>query len=219
MELKEWVTDVTVLRLVEHPNLAKLVGYYAEDNERGIQRLLVYENMPNGSIEHHLSSGETLSWTMRLKVARDTARALVYLHEEMDFQVLKEGLPKASGMVGYMAPEYILIGNRTSNSDIWSYGVFLYELITGSRPLDMNRPQNEQNLLEWVKPFIGSKGFRLIVNLRLKGNYSLKSAQKLSTIANKCLSKNPKSRPKMSEVLGMVNQLGFHQKQPVTTSQ
>nr|GFB03397.1 probable serine/threonine-protein kinase PBL19 [Tanacetum cinerariifolium] len=193
---------------------------------------LVYENMPNGSIEHHLSSGETLSWTMRLKVARDTARALVYLHEEMDFQIsnlpmflgpqgglARASTMKASGMVGYMAPEYILIGNRTSNSDIWSYGVFLYELITGSRPLDMNRPQNEQNLLEWVKPFIGSKGFRLIVNLRLKGNYSLKSAQKLSTIANKCLSKNPKSRPKMSEVLGMVNQLGFHQKQPVTTSQ
>ncbi|GKD66718.1 serine/threonine-protein kinase PCRK1-like protein [Tanacetum coccineum] len=88
-ELKEWVTDVNVLGLVEHPNLVKLVGYCAEDNERGIQRLLVYENMPNGIIEHHLSSRsvETLSWTMRLKVARDTARALVYLHEEMDFQI------------------------------------------------------------------------------------------------------------------------------------
>lgn len=86
---KEWVTEVNVLGVVEHPNLVKLVGYCAEDDERGIQRLLVYEYMPNRSVEDHLSSrsGETLSWTMRLKVAQDAARGLTYLHEEMDFQV------------------------------------------------------------------------------------------------------------------------------------
>ncbi|KAK4576895.1 hypothetical protein RGQ29_027432 [Quercus rubra] len=68
---KEWVTEVNVLGVVEHPNLVKLVGYCAEDDERGIQRLLIYEYMPNRSVEHHLSTwAETpLSWAMRLKVA------------------------------------------------------------------------------------------------------------------------------------------------------
>lgn len=75
--------------MIEHPNLVKLVGYCAEDDERGIQRLLIYEYMPNGSVEDHLSTqSETpLPWAMRLKIAQDSARGLAFLHEEMGFQV------------------------------------------------------------------------------------------------------------------------------------
>ncbi|KAI3738284.1 hypothetical protein L2E82_28308 [Cichorium intybus] len=61
------------------------------------------------------------------------------------------------GTVLYAAPEYIESGHLSSKSDVWSYGVFLYELITGRKPLDMNRPQNEQKLLEWVRPYVKSK--------------------------------------------------------------
>ena len=87
---KEWLTEVNVLGIVDHPNLVKLIGYCAEDDERGAQRLLVYEFMPNRSVDDHLSGralGTTLSWPMRLKVALDAARGLKYLHEDMDFQV------------------------------------------------------------------------------------------------------------------------------------
>lgn len=111
------------------------------------------------------------------------------------------------GTMGYAAPEYIQTGRLTSKSDVWSYGVFLYELITGRRPLDRNRPKSEQKLLEWVKPYLDSKKFRLILDPRLEGKYSLKEAQRLSIVANRCLARHPKSRPKMSEVLEMVNRV------------
>lgn len=79
------------LGVVKHPNLVKLVGYCAEDDERGIQRLLVYELMRNKSLEDHLLSRMhaplPLPWLIRLKIAQDAARGLAYLHEEMDFQV------------------------------------------------------------------------------------------------------------------------------------
>lgn len=75
---------------MKHPNLVKLVGYCAEDDERGIQRLLVYELMHNKSLEDHLLSrvSTALSWVLRLKIAQDAARGLAFLHEEMDFQVI-----------------------------------------------------------------------------------------------------------------------------------
>ncbi|XP_058076508.1 serine/threonine-protein kinase PCRK1-like [Magnolia sinica] len=240
---KEWVTEVNVLGVVEHPNLVKLVGYCAEDDERGIQRLLIYEFMPNKSVEDHLSTRfpTSLSWAMRLKIALDAARGLTYLHEGMDFQIIfrdlkssnillderwnaklsdfglarqgpAEGLTHVStaavGTIGYAAPEYVQTGRLTAKCDVWSYGVFLYELITGRRPLDRNRPKNEQKLLEWVKPYIlDTKKFPMILDPRLQGQYSLKSALKLSMVANKCFVRHAKSRPKMSEVLEMVKQI------------
>ncbi|KAJ0088718.1 hypothetical protein Patl1_31546 [Pistacia atlantica] len=199
---KEWVTEVNFLGVVEHPNLVKLVGYCAEDNERGTQRLLVYEFMPNGSLDQYLSrrSRTVLPWTLRLKIALDAARGLKYLHEEMDFQVV--------GTVGYAAPEYVQYGHVSAKSDVWSYGVFLYELITGRCPFDRNRPKSEQKLLEWVKPYLSdAKKIRQIVDRRLEGKHSLNSVLKLATIANQCLVRNPNLRPKMSEVLEMVTEI------------
>ncbi|PIA60280.1 hypothetical protein AQUCO_00300054v1 [Aquilegia coerulea] len=199
---KEWITEVNCLGVVKHPNLVKLVGYCAEDDERGIQRLLVYELMPNKSLEDHLLARvpQPLSWTMRLKIAHDAARGLAYLHEEMDFQVV--------GTVGYAAPEYVQTGRLTAKSDVWSFGVVLYELITGRRSVDRNLPKNEQKLLEWVKPYVsGSKRIHVIMDPQLEGQYCRVSAQKLVSLANKCLMKQPKSRPKMSEVVEMLGQL------------
>ncbi|KAG6517779.1 hypothetical protein ZIOFF_021177 [Zingiber officinale] len=248
---KEWLTEVNVLGVLEHPNLVKLVGYCAEDDERGIQRLLVYEYMPNRSVDDHLSnrSRTTLSWPMRLRVALDAARGLAYLHEEMEFQIIfrdfktsnilldkdwkaklsdfgmarqgpTEGITHVStavshaalrpvvGTLGYAAPEYLQTGRLTSKSDVWSYGVVLYELVTGRRPIDRNRPRGEQKLLEWVKPYItDAKKLRIIMDTKLQDDYSLKSATRLVYVANRCLVRLPKSRPKMSEVVEMLRQI------------
>nr|XP_043627301.1 serine/threonine-protein kinase PCRK2-like isoform X2 [Erigeron canadensis] len=90
--IKYGALKVNVLAVVEHPNIVKLIGYCREGCERGIYELLVYEYMPNKSVNHHLStkSGAPLSWARRLKVAQDVARALTYLHEEMEFQYIFE---------------------------------------------------------------------------------------------------------------------------------
>jgi len=110
------------------------------------------------------------------------------------------------GTMGYASPEYVQTGRLTSKNDVWSYGVFLYELITGRHPIDRNRPRGEQKLLEWIRPYLSDgRKFQLILDPRLDKKQIFKSAQRLSMIANRCLVKNPKNRPKMSEVLEMVN--------------
>ncbi|CAD5319804.1 unnamed protein product [Arabidopsis thaliana] len=242
---KEWINEVNFLGVVNHPNLVKLVGYCADDDERGMQRLLVYELMCNKSLEDHLVGrvvSVSLPWMTRLKIAQDAAQGLAYLHEEMDFQLIfrdfkssnillderfgaklsdfglarqgpPEGLGHVStsvvGTVGYAAPEYVQTGKLTAKSDVWSFGVVLYELITGRRAVDRNRPRGEQKLLEWVKPYVSdSKKFHAIVDPRLEGQYyCMKSVQRVAALANKCLMKQPKSRPKMSEVVSLLGRI------------
>ena len=74
---------------MEHPNLVKLLGYCSADGERGMQRLLVYEYMPNKSLEDHLFSRAMppLPWIRRLKILLGAAEGLAYLHEGLEIQV------------------------------------------------------------------------------------------------------------------------------------
>lgn len=83
------MAEVQFLGVVEHSNLVKLIGYCAVDGERGIQRLLVYEYMPNKSLEHHLFNRayDPLPWRTRLEILLGAAQGLAYLHEELEVQV------------------------------------------------------------------------------------------------------------------------------------
>ncbi|CAL5050047.1 unnamed protein product [Urochloa decumbens] len=74
---REWLTEVSYLGQYSHPNLVELIGYCCDDDHR----LLVYEFMAKGSLEHHLFRRAcTLSWTARLAIALDVARGLSFLH-------------------------------------------------------------------------------------------------------------------------------------------
>ncbi|XP_022724090.1 probable serine/threonine-protein kinase PBL23 [Durio zibethinus] len=81
---REFFSEVLMLSLVHHPNLVNLIGYCAD----GDQRILVYEYMPNGSLENHLldliPGQEPLDWTTRMKIAEGAAKGLEYLHDFAD---------------------------------------------------------------------------------------------------------------------------------------
>ncbi|WCJ41899.1 transmembrane kinase 1 [Euphorbia peplus] len=79
--LDEFQAEIAVLSKVRHRHLVSLLGYSIEGHER----LLVYEYMPQGSLNRHLFEWKTLnlepmSWSRRLIVALDVARGMEYLH-------------------------------------------------------------------------------------------------------------------------------------------
>ncbi|KAF5961328.1 hypothetical protein HYC85_002537 [Camellia sinensis] len=105
------------------------------------------------------------------------------------------------GTFGYAAPDYIQTGHLTTKSDVWSFGVALYEILTGRRSLERNLPKTEHKLLEWIKNFpADSKKFGMVIDPRLKNQYSLNAARKIAKLADSCLLKNPKVRPMMSQM-------------------
>ncbi|XP_074329902.1 putative serine/threonine-protein kinase PBL23 isoform X2 [Apium graveolens] len=78
---REFLAEVLTLSIVHHPNLVNLLGYCAD----GQQRILVYEYMPNGSLENHLleisAERPPLDWYTRMKIAKGAAQGLEYLHD------------------------------------------------------------------------------------------------------------------------------------------
>lgn len=239
---KQWLAEVQFLGVVNHPNIVKLLGYCAQDGERGIQRLLVYEFMPNKSIEDHLFNRGlvTLPWERRLEIMLGAAQGLDYLHQGLEVQVIYRDFkssnvlldenfkPKLSdfglaregprddrshvstaavGTYGYAAPEYVETGHLSVQSDLWSFGVVLYEILTGRRVIDRNRPAVEHKLLDWVKEFPpNSKRFSMIIDPRLRNLYSIAAARQVGNLADSCLNKNAKRRPTMSEVVEILTQ-------------
>jgi serine/threonine protein kinase len=106
------------------------------------------------------------------------------------------------GTHGYAAPDYVETGHLTTKSDVWSFGVVLYEILTGRRSLERNRPKHEQKLLEWVRQYpVESKRFSKIIDTRLHGHYSNQGAREIAKLANRCLAKQRKDRPTMGEVV------------------
>lgn len=91
---------------------------------------------------------------------------------------------------------------------MYSYGVVLLELLTGRRALDKSRVGAEQSLVDWAKPYLGDrrKLFR-IMDTKLLGQYPQKAAYTVATLALQCLNPEPRSRPKMSEVLEELKKL------------
>ncbi|XVE86894.1 hypothetical protein DITRI_Ditri18aG0072200 [Diplodiscus trichospermus] len=78
---KEYVTEVKVISQLRHRNLVQLIGWCHDRNEF----LIVYEFMPNGSLDFHLFGNKALlSWPVRYKISLGLGHALLYLHEEWE---------------------------------------------------------------------------------------------------------------------------------------
>ncbi|CAM6127938.1 unnamed protein product [Calypogeia fissa] len=110
------------------------------------------------------------------------------------------------GTLGYLAPEYAESGSITEKADVYSFGVVLLELITGRKAIDATRARGETCLTEWARPMIHSGMIGDIVDPRLKDVYNVEQVNLMVHAAGRCISKDPHQRPRMSEVLRLLEQ-------------
>ncbi|XP_006343065.1 proline-rich receptor-like protein kinase PERK15 isoform X2 [Solanum tuberosum] len=93
---REFQAEVEIISHVHHKHLVSLVGHCIS----GVQRLLVYEFVPNKTLEFHLHGKEhpPLSWETRMRVTLCSARGLAYLHEECHPKIIHRDI-KASNIL------------------------------------------------------------------------------------------------------------------------
>ncbi|GAB4842448.1 hypothetical protein Ancab_012420 [Ancistrocladus abbreviatus] len=105
------------------------------------------------------------------------------------------------GTFGYLAPEYAQSGQITEKADVYSFGVVLVELLTGRKAVDITRPKGQQCLTEWARPLLGAYAMNELIDPRLGNQCSEQEVYCMTHAASLCIRRDPHSRPRMSQVL------------------
>ncbi|ESQ29960.1 hypothetical protein EUTSA_v10011319mg [Eutrema salsugineum] len=108
------------------------------------------------------------------------------------------------GTFGYLAPEYTQSGQITEKADVYSFGVVLIELITGRKAMDIFRPKGQQCLTEWARSLLEEYAVEELVDPRLEKRYSETEIICMIHTASLCIRRDPHLRPRMSQVLRLL---------------
>ncbi|XP_004292023.1 PREDICTED: L-type lectin-domain containing receptor kinase IX.1-like [Fragaria vesca subsp. vesca] len=93
--LKEYAAEVNIISRLRHRNLVQLIGWCHDK-----KLLLVYEFMPNGSLDSHLFNEKSLlTWEVRYKIAHGLASGLLYLHQGWEQCVLHRDIKSSNVML------------------------------------------------------------------------------------------------------------------------
>ncbi|WVZ09825.1 hypothetical protein V8G54_014355 [Vigna mungo] len=119
------------------------------------------------------------------------------------------------GTHGYAAPEYIATGHLYVKSDVYGFGIFLVELLTGKRISGIMQLCGETPLRDWVKRNLLNRGYiRNTMDAKLEGKYPSNLALQTAQLALKCIQIEPKVRPSMKEVLERLEQIEAANEKP-----
>nr|TKR75516.1 hypothetical protein D5086_0000284500 [Populus alba] len=173
----EFCSEVEVLSCAQHRNVVMLIGFCIEDR----RRLLVYEYICSGSLDSHLYGHhrEPLEWSARQKIAVGAARGLRYLHEECRV-----------GCIVHrdMRPNNILITHD-------------FEPLVGDFGLARWQPDGDTGVETRARPLLEEYAIVELIDPQLGNHYSEQEVYCMLHAASLCIRRDPHSRPRMSQVL------------------
>ncbi|WVZ92692.1 hypothetical protein U9M48_038738 [Paspalum notatum var. saurae] len=163
-------------------------------------------------------------------IHRDVKAANVLLDEHHEAVVGDFGLAKlldhgdshvttaVRGTVGHIAPEYLSTGQSSEKTDVFGYGILLLELVTGQRALELGKASGAMHnhkggvMLDWVRKVHQEKMLDLLVDQDLGPHYDRIEVGEMVQVALLCTQFQPSHRPKMSEVVRMLEGDGLAEK-------
>jgi len=207
-EAKErFLAEARMAGNISHDNVLSIYDFGEDDQHHPY---MVMEFLKGEDLRHAIKGGRTGGLRDKLKIAVQIARALEYIHTQkiihrdikpenvnvsptgvvklMDFGIAKtEGLQmtRAGYVLGtpyYMAPEQVTGANVTEQVDVYAFGVLVFELMTGAKPI-------AGDTVERI--------FYSILNepLKLEPMIQAGAPQSICDLVTHCTLKNPAERP------------------------
>lgn len=153
----------------------------------------------------------------RLKIVhRDIKTSNVLLDKDLNAKISDFGLAKLSeegkthistriaGTIGYMAPEYAMRGCLTDKADVYSFGVVALEIASGKSNTNYRPKEEFVYLLDWAYVLQERGNLLELVDPNLGSEYSPEEAMVMLNVALLCTNASPSLRPKMSQVVSML---------------
>ncbi len=207
-DVKErFLAEARMAGSLTHDNVLGIYDFGEDDQRRPF---MVMEFLRGEDLRHAMRNGHTGDLRTKLKIASQVSRALAYVHTQkiihrdlkpenihinaagvvklIDFGIAKtEGLQmtRAGFVLGtpfYMAPEQVTGENITEQVDVYAFGVLLFELLTGKKPV-------QADAVERI--------FYSILNepLKMEPLHEACVPQSVCDLVAHCTAKNPAERP------------------------
>ncbi|XP_062078494.1 probable LRR receptor-like serine/threonine-protein kinase At2g23950 [Humulus lupulus] len=234
-------TELEMISLAVHRHLLRLIGYCATSNEKllvypymsngSVASRLRGKPALDWNTRKRIAIGAARGLLYLHEqcdpkiIHRDVKAANVLLDDYCEAVVGDFGLAKlldhadshvttaVRGTVGHIAPEYLSTGQSSEKTDVFGFGILLLELITGMRALEFGKTTNQKGaMLEWVKKIQQEKKVELLVDRELVNNYDRIEVGEMLQVALLCTQYLPAHRPKMSEVVRMLEGDGLAEK-------
>ncbi|KAF7144554.1 hypothetical protein RHSIM_Rhsim04G0101200 [Rhododendron simsii] len=123
------------------------------------------------------------------------------------------------GTLGYLDPEYFQTGLLNKKSDVYSFGVVLAELLTGKKPICLERSQEERNLATYFLVSMKENRLYQILEPRVVKEGTLEQLQAIAELVKRCLYVKSEERPTMKEVAMELESLRKYRKDPWVNQQ
>ncbi|KEH21300.1 serine/threonine-protein kinase STY13 [Medicago truncatula] len=211
---QQFQQEVMMLATLKHPNIVRFIGAC----RKPMVWCIVTEYAKGGSVRQFLTKRQNRSVPLKLAVkqALDVARGMAYVHglglihrdlksdnllifgdksiKIADFGVARievqtEGMTPETGTYRWMAPEMIQHRPYTQKVDVYSFGIVLWELITGMLPF--------QNMTAVQAAFA-------VVNRNVRPILPNDCLPVLREIMTRCWDPNPDVRPPFAEIVAML---------------
>ncbi|KAL5080156.1 hypothetical protein RYX36_008577 [Vicia faba] len=229
---KQFRMEMNRLGQVRHPNLAPLLGYCVVEEEKllvykhmsnGTLYSLLHKN--NGALDWlmrfriGLGAARGLAWLHHgchpPIIQQNICSNVILVDEEFDARIMDFGLARLMtsdsngsfvngdlGELGYIAPEYSSTMVASLKGDVYGFGVLLLELVTGCKPLEVNRGDEEfkGNLVDWVNVHSSSGRLKDCIDKAISGKGNDEEILQFLKIASNCIVSRPKDRWSMYQV-------------------
>ncbi|KAM1189285.1 hypothetical protein ACFX2J_024975 [Malus domestica] len=111
---------------------------------------------------------------------------------------------RVKGTLGYLAPEYAMLGKASESCDVYSFGILLLELASGKKPIEKVSHGMKRTVTDWALPLACERKFDEIADPKLNGKYLEDELKRVVFVALLCAHSRPERRPTMLEVVELL---------------